>query len=568
MQGHHPEGWRSLGLAVITGLLLARPAAAQTPTTYQACYVPSVGALYLIGLPGLPTACLSASHVPISWTDGSNAVRTGTAAAGDLSGTYPNPNVARLQGTALASTVPTSGQVLGYNGTAWAPAANTISGAAGGDLGGTYPNPTVARLQGTAVASAAPTSGQVLSYNGTAWTPAVITPSGSAGGDLGGTYPNPTVARLQGTALASTAPGTGQGLLYNGTSWAPGVFAHGSLTGLANDDHSQYLLANGVRNVTNGFAVTGTVGSGTIAASGAGARFVWYPGKAALRAGSVSGVQWDDAYVGSYSIAAGTSTMASGYGATAFGILTNATGSSSTALGNSTTASGTFSSAMGNSTTASGNYSTAMGYSSTASGGYSIAIGIGVTASGTGSTAMGSNASTNGHAGAFVYADASNGAMVLDSADNQFVVRASGGFSFRTASDLSTGCNLPSGSGVWSCASSRRLKTDFAALDGETVLGRIRDLPVQLWTYRSEPGVRHFGAFAEDFHRAFGLGVDTTSIGMLDLGGVNLAAVKALEQRTRNLQEQLLAKDREIEGLNEQIATMRRRLERLEVAIP
>ena len=71
--------------AVVTASLSAvilRPAAAQA-TTFHACYVPTVGAMYLIKLSGLPLGCLSTAHVEISWTD-SGGVANGSVTTAKL----------------------------------------------------------------------------------------------------------------------------------------------------------------------------------------------------------------------------------------------------------------------------------------------------------------------------------------------------------------------------------------------------------------------------------------------------------------------------------------------------
>jgi hypothetical protein len=103
------------------------------------------------------------------------------------------------------------------------------------------------------------------------------------------------------------------------------------------------------------FAVTGTYQSGDrlpAGLTGSGVRMVFYPYKAAFRAGLVTGTHWDDGNIGYIS----------------------------TAFGDNVTASGNYSAAFGNSTVASGGYSAALGYYSTASGSVATAIGHGAVA--------------------------------------------------------------------------------------------------------------------------------------------------------------------------------------------
>jgi hypothetical protein len=49
-------------------MVLLCGAARASAQTYEACYVPSVGAVYLIKQAGLPGACLASAHVPFTWT--------------------------------------------------------------------------------------------------------------------------------------------------------------------------------------------------------------------------------------------------------------------------------------------------------------------------------------------------------------------------------------------------------------------------------------------------------------------------------------------------------------------
>ncbi len=132
-----------------------------------------------------------------------------------------------------------------------------------------------------------------------------------------------------------------------------------------------------------------TLGSGNIPIEGAGTRFMWYPAKAALRAGLATEGQWNDPNIGLYSTALGCELTASGLGSTAVGYMTTASGTASTAMGIFATALGDYSTAMGWGAFATGGASTAMGEYTHASGWNTTAMGIETYAVAYGSTAMG-----------------------------------------------------------------------------------------------------------------------------------------------------------------------------------
>jgi trimeric autotransporter adhesin len=145
-----------------------------------------------------------------------------------------------------------------------------------------------------------------------------------------------------------------------------------------------------------GMVVRGTILQGSIPASGEGTRLMWYPGKAAFRAGHVLGGDWDDSAIGRYSVATGYNSRASGNTSTSMGLFTEALADYSIAMGYETTASGYASVAMGRENTASGNQSSAMGHATTASGENSTATGVSSRASGHSSTAMGWGTTASG----------------------------------------------------------------------------------------------------------------------------------------------------------------------------
>jgi len=172
-------------------------------------------------------------------------------------------------------------------------------------------------------------------------------------------------------------------------------------------------------NGIDGVLFGGTLTQGSIPLSeDMGAYFMWYPKKAALRAGYLGEYSipdaWSDANIGNYSVAFGSASAqgifsfatgnsgAEGHGSTALGGSSSkgqyafsvgsensARGDHSAAMGTRTKAFGRCSTTMGNFTDAGGENSTALGNFTNAGGENSTAMGDHSMASGTNSTAMG-----------------------------------------------------------------------------------------------------------------------------------------------------------------------------------
>ena len=136
---------------------------------------------------------------------------------------------------------------------------------------------------------------------------------------------------------------------------------------LAVDQSVQQSIVNGA------LWCEGTVGATPI--SGAGTRLMWIPEKAAFRAGAIIGTEWDNANIGSSSVA--------------FGLRNTASGNASVAFGDSNVASGPGSVVAGAYNVASGTASVAAGYSNQASGENACAFGDANVSSGLDSTCFG-----------------------------------------------------------------------------------------------------------------------------------------------------------------------------------
>lgn len=98
-----------------------------------------------------------------------------------------------------------------------------------------------------------------------------------------------------------------------------------------------------------------------------------------------------------------------------------------------------------------------------------------------------------------------------------------------------------------------------------SVLSKLRNVPITSWNYIDEGrNVRHIGPMAEDFFEQFGLGTNNISIGVQDLAGVSLAAVKELDAQLQTKTEEVKLLQDEVKQLRSTQSELEKRLAALE----
>lgn len=437
--------------------------------------------------PGI-TVTGSSPNFTINNTGDTNAaddLTNATNFGGDVSGAYNN---LQISANAVGTNEIANGSITAADLAAGViPTTLPPNGAAGNDLSGLYPNPTVARIQGQAVAPIVPTDGQVLRYSAanSRWEPAT---SATAGGwnltGNSGTNPStnfigtkdaqPISFRVNDTLRMKlwgdgrlelfgndgtntfVGQGAGQSNTTGGWNTANGGNALGSnTTGIDNTANGYLALGSnttGRNNTANGaYALGSNTTGGDNMANGSGALLLNTTGNSNIANGNDAlyyNITGDrntatghqalySNRTGNSNIAIGTSALYSNTTSSnlvAVGdsaLYSNTSGMRNTALGSKTlfqntsghsnTASG--SSALGNNTT--GNYNTAIGEAS-----------LGQNTTGSENTATGDNALFQNKTGRFNTANGAGTLSLNTTGNSNVAIGAHALYSNTTTSNL------------------------------------------------------------------------------------------------------------------------------------
>ena len=167
------------------------------------------------------------------------------------------------------------------------------------------------------------------------------------------------------------------------------------------------------------------------------------------------------------------------------------------------------------------------------------------------------------HDNTFVWSGGGEERGVESTAENQFVVAASGSVQFLSDEDRSMGVELAPGGSGWSVVSDRDAKTAIDPADPADVLDRVTELEISEYSYKSQDEtIRHMGPMAQDFHPLFGLGEDELRVSAMNLAGISLAAIQGLKAELGQRDDRLEEQERRIARLEEENAELRELAER------
>jgi hypothetical protein len=105
-------------------------------------------------------------------------------------------------------------------------------------------------------------------------------------------------------------------------------------------------------------------------------------------------------------------------------------------------------------------------------------------------------------------------------------------------------------------SSDRNAKQNFSDVNTREILEKVAKLPLQTWSYKNDPSIKHVGPMAQDFYSAFAVGPDEKHIATVDADGVALAAIQGLNQKVEEQAREIKVKDQKLSELEKRLAAL------------